>query len=74
MYIVWFMKWTMRKGQGMTAEMTAFERSVINILRDKGFAITVFYPDELGKESRESIEHLMVETVNEYMFYRRGKE
>ena len=41
--------------------MTKEEREVIQKLRDKGYAITIFAPDELGGVSTKTVEDLLVE-------------
>jgi len=58
----------------MTAEMTEFERTAINALRFRGFAVALFYPEELFGQDPRDIERLMIETVNENLLCERGKE
>jgi len=45
-------------------DMTEAERTAINTLRAKGFAVAIFYPEELYGNNPAAIERLMVETVN----------
>jgi len=45
--------------------MTKEERDFIQALRDKGYAITIFEPDELRGVSRKIVEDRMVELGTE---------
>jgi hypothetical protein len=47
--------------------MRVSEKKAINALRSRGFAVTLFYPEELNGKSPIGIENLMVEAANEYL-------
>lgn len=49
------------------SQMSATQRQVIAELRDKGFAVVIFTPDELGCVSRDRLESRLVADGNEHI-------